>query len=545
MAGCTALRGHALGGTPRLRDECERQLLDRQRRGAHRGRVLAAAGTIRRGRLRAYRQNLAVLEGDTPNALDGEDGVFNLEELRVAALDNGAFTVDQWLTGVVDRCEAVPTPVRSEDLSDENGDVVVPARDVVLAEACTVLGKWDGHYDIESVGAVLWREFTEQVAYEDLWAEPFDPENPTTTPAGLAPAPVEGPDPVLVGLADAVALLDFAGVAVDAPLGAMQYDARVEGQRPPVPGGLGSEGITNVVSDGRQSSSTTQEQPSWPERLIDGSTLTTDGYPISYGSSFMLAVEMGPDGPDGYTILTYGQVGDPALPGFTAGVEAFADKQWKPALFTLAEIEADTATVAEVSGSSTTTRAELVVVDTWPMSDDAASNQAGSDEQAKEELEAIRATVEGFPSALATAARLNEGVVEATTLDIRALHLVRLAALAASDAPPVAFRVNLEAMDQHVSVEDVNSIEAIAPIIGTARDLSGSGDHRRLRFRGTTSGRFTWSEGQNQSTHLVVTPFDRRDRTQARLQGLRRPAPGPGSRSGQGRRSQGRRADHD
>lgn len=107
------------------------------------------------------------------------------------------------------------------------------------------------------------------------------------------------------------------------------------------------------------------------------------------------------------------------------------------------------------------------------MSENAASNPTESDQLAKEDLETIRATVEGFGNALAIAAKLNDGVVEDTTLDIRALHLVRLAALAAAGAPPIAFRVNLEAMDQHVSVDDVNStLAAIAPIIGSARYLS-------------------------------------------------------------------------
>lgn len=154
------------------------------------------------------------------------------------------------------------------------------------------------------------------------------------------------------------------------------------------------------------------------------------------------------------------------------GVEAFGDKRWKSALFTDADTQADNASVTEVSA--------------WardlpprgggrhsPMSDEAAAISAEEDEQAKEELEAIRATVEGLPNALAIAARLNDGVVEETTLDIRALHLVRLAALAAAGAPPIAFRVNLEAMDQHVSVDDVNStLAAIAPIVGSARYLS-------------------------------------------------------------------------
>ncbi|MGI9577137.1 MAG: hypothetical protein ACR2OH_02950 [Microthrixaceae bacterium] len=107
------------------------------------------------------------------------------------------------------------------------------------------------------------------------------------------------------------------------------------------------------------------------------------------------------------------------------------------------------------------------------MSDDAASNEADSDQSAKEDLESVRATIEGLGNALSIAAKLSDGVVEETTLDIRALHLVRLAALAAAGAPPIAFRVNLEAMDQHVSVDDVNStLAAIAPIIGSARYLS-------------------------------------------------------------------------
>ncbi len=34
-------------------------------------------------------------------------------------------------------------------------------------------------------------------------------------------------------------------------------------------------------------------------------------------------------GREARTILTYGQVGDPDLPGFTAGVKEFAAKEWK------------------------------------------------------------------------------------------------------------------------------------------------------------------------------------------------------------------------
>ena len=63
-----------------------------------------------------------------------------------------------------------------------------------------------------------------------------------------------------------------------------------------------------------------------------------------------MAVEYTDDGPRARTILTYGQVGDPELPGFTAGVKDFAAKQWKTVAFTAEDLaEAPDTTVTEVS----------------------------------------------------------------------------------------------------------------------------------------------------------------------------------------------------
>ena len=295
-------------------------------------------------------ENLAVLADTDPSGPAGEDARFDLEELMAAALADGAYTSRQWLDGVVERCGAAVGPVANAEILDPDGGVYVPAGSVDLAPACEVLGSWDGRYDVDSVGAVLWREFTERVDYDELWAVAFDEGSAGSTPSGLGPAPDGGEDPVLGGLADAVALLTKAGIALDAPLGELQYDGRVPDQRLPVPGGLDGEGVTNVVSDGRDSSDTTQTQPEWPEEVAEDSTLTTDGYPISYGTSFLMAVEYTDDGPRARTILTYGQVGDPELPGFTAGVKDFAAKQWKTVAFTAEDLaEAPDTTVTEVS----------------------------------------------------------------------------------------------------------------------------------------------------------------------------------------------------
>ena len=291
-------------------------------------------------------ENLSIVAGLGDDAVlgdppAGDDGKFSFDELMDAALRDSAYTEQQWRPGVLDRCATIDAPVTSAELVDEDGAVVVAPTPVDLSEACEVLEAWDGRYDIDSRGPAVWREFVEQVEPDELWSQPFDPERPATTPAGLVDPPTEGPDPVMVALASSVALLQSQEISLDVPLGEVQWDARVPDQRLPVPGGLGGEGISNVVSRGSGAASTTQEQPETPENLVDGSTLTSEGYPIAYGTSFLLAVHFTDDGPDARTILTYGQVGDPELPAFISGMKAFAAKDWKTVRFTQEDILAD------------------------------------------------------------------------------------------------------------------------------------------------------------------------------------------------------------
>lgn len=310
------------------------------------------SGTARSVRTR---QNLAVLSDSSAGGPSGDDAKFTLEELMAAALNDEAYTETQWRDGVVADCRARAAngPVQSTEIADRDGGVYVAAGPVDITQACEVLANWDGLYNTDSQGAALWREFTERVDYDQIWATQFDPASPATTPSGYVagpPAPGSQESASMQALADAVALLTKAGFALDVPLGEIQYDGRTPDQRLPVPGGFGSEGITNAVSDGRDSAATMQEQPEFAELLVEGSELTADGYPIAYGTSFLMAVEYTDDGPQAHTILTYGQVGDPGLPGFIAGVQAFAQKQWKPVAFTAEELaDAKGKTVTEVS----------------------------------------------------------------------------------------------------------------------------------------------------------------------------------------------------
>ena len=67
--------------------------------------------------------------------------------------------------------------------------------------------------------------------------------------------------------------------------------------------------------------------------------------------------------------------------------------------------------------------------------------------------------------------------VAASSLDERTLMLVRIAALAAVDAPSASYLLNLEAAaDVGIGGEQVRGVLAgIAPIVGTARVVSALG----------------------------------------------------------------------
>jgi 4-carboxymuconolactone decarboxylase len=71
-------------------------------------------------------------------------------------------------------------------------------------------------------------------------------------------------------------------------------------------------------------------------------------------------------------------------------------------------------------------------------------------------------------------ARMTAESLAASSLDPQSLMLARIAALAAVDAPPISYAINLEAaVDVGLDAEAVRGVLAgIAPIIGTPRVAS-------------------------------------------------------------------------
>ena len=86
--------------------------------------------------------------------------------------------------------------------------------------------------------------------------------------------------------------------------------------------------------------STLEPTPVAGPKVAPGSQLTADGYPVNYGSSFMMAVHFAKGGPEARSILTYGETEDRTSPLFTVQMKRFADKNWKTVAFTPAQVAA-------------------------------------------------------------------------------------------------------------------------------------------------------------------------------------------------------------
>lgn len=229
-------------------------------------------------------------------------------------------------------------------------DVVARLRGAGLGAEADLFAAWDRRFDLDSVGAVLWREFLASFPEEalcdrgPLFAERFDPADPLRTPRGLARAPAQDRDPVVEAAHRALEALAAAGIDPASPLGEVQFAER-GGRRWPLHGGFEVEGIANVVAAvGKLERADLEPGPELPAPIpgrTERTGLRVGGYPVVYGVSFLMVVSFTDDGPDARGLLVYGQSGDPASPHHTDQLADFAAKRLRPLRFTDAAIEAD------------------------------------------------------------------------------------------------------------------------------------------------------------------------------------------------------------
>ena len=190
-----------------------------------------------------------------------------------------------------------------------------------IARACSALSQWDRTMNVNSKGGHLWREFWDEARHIDnLYAVPFDPENPVHTPSGIN-TEADVVASLTQAMTNAITKLDEAGIALDAALGDIQYAARND-RNIPVPVGEGWAGMFSMIV----------------------SKLNGDkGYaPIVHGNSYIQVVSWDDEGqvvPTG--ILTYSQSPEPTSPHYADQTELYAAGEWLDLPFHEADIQAD------------------------------------------------------------------------------------------------------------------------------------------------------------------------------------------------------------
>jgi acyl-homoserine-lactone acylase len=243
-------------------------------------------------------------------------GGLSLDALRALVLSNENYA------GRLIRDDTVSFCRETTELERTDGQVVS------LVEACRILAEWDLHANLESRGAILFRQFlasanagqyTRGLPKSFLPAVDFDPDRPIETPHGLdrKTKPV-----VLEHLANAVVALEEAGIPLDAKLGDFQGVTR-NSERIPLHGGPEFEGIFNKI-----------------ESDFRGAV----GYPEvdRWSSSWILAVEFLEEGPRTFGILTYSLSADPTSEHFADQTRLFSKKTWISLPFHDDDVEAET-----------------------------------------------------------------------------------------------------------------------------------------------------------------------------------------------------------
>ncbi|HTU15468.1 MAG TPA: penicillin acylase family protein [Solirubrobacterales bacterium] len=205
-----------------------------------------------------------------------DGGKFTLSRVAEFITNNRNYSAELLAPALVAYCQNNPT-INGVDVSG----------------ACAVLANWDKTESVDSSGALLWRTFMNMISRSEenggvssanRYVTPFDVNDPVHTPNGLN---VTNPN-VPKQLADAVTYLASKGIPVDAKYRDYQYVTK-NGQKIPIPGGFGGQGVFNVISAVENEDS----------GIYDS---------VVHGSSFIIAASLtGAKCPPVKTMLTYSQ----------------------------------------------------------------------------------------------------------------------------------------------------------------------------------------------------------------------------------------------
>ncbi len=271
------------------------------------------------------RMNATMLEEHSPQGSSGADGKFNFDELKGVVTSERAQVSELLKDQLVERCTGVM-------------DITLESQEVVdISAACTTLANWDGLYRNESQGAHVFREFLrvfdvggEQALSDSLFSKGFNVKRPIATPYQLMKH--EGSsnsDPILQALAGTVKHLASVNIPLSAPLGSIQYHMKND-EKLAIPGGGTIDGVFNINTG-------------------SSAKVAAYGYPVFHGASWLMALEFTESGPQAEAFLTYGQSHDPESEHFVDQTRLFSKGEWRPVVFTEAQIEADLVDMIELT----------------------------------------------------------------------------------------------------------------------------------------------------------------------------------------------------
>jgi len=272
-------------------------------------RIIGTEGTAR-----TLRTRLGIRQ--VQQRLDGSDNLggtkFNLQNLQQIALSGRVYSGEIALANVL------------SGLCPKAGSYDTTA-------ACASLGQWDKTVSLTSIGVPVWQQFWNSVSAisGNYWKVPFSLSDPVNTPNTLDTSNSS----VQKALSDAQTSVQAAnsGFFIK-PLGQIQQsgvNTAAGGATIPIFGGIGDPvGIfTTAYAD----------------------ALTSSGYNINFGNSYIQTVTWDSGGVHAEGFLTYSQSTDPANPHYADFTQAYSQKQWYRFPFHAAEVAAAAQSTIELT----------------------------------------------------------------------------------------------------------------------------------------------------------------------------------------------------
>lgn len=281
-----------------------------------------------------FEQTLRTRQGfvQAEERMAGTDGLgqpgFTIELLEEVMYGNRNLSAELALDSVTAICKKVSDWTAG---SCGENDAPYSAHPSEAASSCAILDSWDGRFNNDSVGPALWHNMWLLLQKtENLWAVPFDPDYPVSTPNTLNSTSPEVVETVRCALGDSVDFLVDNAIPLDRPWGEVQFfwnggrTAQI-----PIHGGHGDH--------------------MWS--MIRSSFVEGEGYSdIEHGNSYIQTITWDEsECPVVNGVMTFSQSTDPASPHYSDWTELYSNKGWHDMPYCSEDIQADKLSEMEIT----------------------------------------------------------------------------------------------------------------------------------------------------------------------------------------------------